>query len=88
MTLETIKVENLKCGGCAATIRKKLFEIKGIKEVEVALDSAAVVVEYEIEGLREQIIKVLATIGYPEQGTGNSLQRIKSYVSCMIGKMS
>ena len=87
MNLETIKVENLKCGGCAATIKKRLFEITGVKEVEVAPEKASVIVEYEKDGLRETILKVLAAIGYPEQGTGNTLQKIKSYVSCMRGKM-
>jgi len=88
MSLEVIKVENLKCGGCAATIKKKLLEIPSIKEVEVAPDSDSVVVEYEMDGLRDKILSALAAIGYPEQGSGNQLQKMKSYISCLKGKMN
>lgn len=87
MSLEVIKVENLKCGGCAATIRKRLLAIPGVKEVQVALDKAAVIVEYDLENLNDQILEVLAALGYPKKGTGTRLQKMKSYISCMVGKV-
>ena len=33
---QTLKVKNVKCGGCAGTLKKALFEVFG--EVEVNLD--------------------------------------------------
>lgn len=38
MKTEEITVANLKCNGCASTIKKELLKIEGIKSVEVTME--------------------------------------------------
>jgi copper chaperone len=88
MKNEIFKVENLKCSGCATTVTNTLNEITGVKSVHV--DPAAGTVETVLhEGISREIIsEKLASLGYPEVGKGNIFHSAKSYVSCMIGRVS
>ncbi len=88
MKTEEIKIANLKCGGCATTIKKELFELDGVKEVKVDNDNDSVTVTYK-EGIREAITQRLRNLGYPEATEKNGLLlKLKSYSSCMIGKIN
>lgn len=88
MKTEEIKIANLKCGGCATTIKKELFELDGVKEVKVDNDNDSVTVTYK-EGIREAITQRLHDLGYPEATEKNGLLlKLKSYSSCMIGKIN
>jgi len=85
---ETIVVANLKCSGCANTIKKNLSELEGMQHVNVNHDSGEVEVEYNDQLPREVITKKLSSLGYPEATEENGLlTQIKSYASCMIGKI-
>jgi copper chaperone CopZ len=88
MRTEQIHVENLKCSGCAATIRKALMEMDGVELVEVDPEHAQVEAQVQDDVRRKDMTAKLARLGYPEAGTGNLLQKGISYVSCMIGKVS
>ena len=62
--MEEIKVANVKCGGCAATIREHLTPMDGVKEVDVDIPGGVVTVYGE--GLsRAQLEDKLLAIGYP-----------------------
>lgn len=64
--MEEIKVANVKCGGCAATIREQLAPLSGVKDVDV--DIQAGVVKVQGDGLsRDQLEDKLRAIGYPPQ---------------------
>lgn len=82
-----IQVENLKCNGCANTIIKKLSEIDGVKQVSVDLEQALVKVQAST-GQREQLVRKLSDLGYPEAGSGNLFHTGVSFLSCAIGKWS
>jgi copper chaperone len=85
----TIKIQNLKCGGCGNTITKKLKVLPNISHVKVNVDDNDVSFEYTDELALENAKETLKSIGYPEQGDDNSLgTKAKSYVSCAIGRMS
>lgn len=84
---EVIIIDNLKCGGCANTVKKRLEKIEGVNSVNVVLETSAVEVEKTTEVSREAIIEKLSKLGYPEIGTTNLLQKAKSYVSCAIGRL-
>ena len=89
MKKETILVANLKCSGCANTIRKNLTELNGMKQVEVNHDTGEVNVEHEDTLVREAITQKLHKLGYPEATEENGLlTQIKSFASCMIGKLN
>jgi copper chaperone len=87
MTTEKIIIANLKCSGCATTIIKELFNLKGVLNVSVDTDTDCVDITYEgIE--RKIIIDKLHSLGYPEATEENGLLlQLKSYASCMIGKI-
>jgi copper chaperone CopZ len=83
----TVHIQNLKCGGCEATITNKLSVLKNISDVEVNQTDETVSFDYHSKHDFEKAKHVLGRIGYPILGTDNSLYtKAKSYVSCAIGK--
>ncbi len=88
MKTEEIIVANLKCLGCANTITGKLMEIEGVKKVAVENEQDSVTIEYEGTSNRDTFIEALASLGYPEATAANGLlMHLKSYASCVIGRM-
>ena len=88
--MQTIKIEvdNLKCGGCENTIKRQLEKINEVVDVKMDFDSSTVEVFY-LESIDEgELRKSLERIGYPAKGTSNTIQNIKSYVSCAVGKLN
>ena len=86
MTTE-IKIENLKCGGCAATIKKGLLALHSVSEVIVDLEKSLVSVVSADENGR-MIKEKLSKLGYPETGTKNTiLHKASSFVSCADGRI-
>ncbi|WP_421871761.1 heavy-metal-associated domain-containing protein [Marinoscillum sp.] len=83
----TIIVDNLKCGGCANTIKNNLSKLSGIHAVAVDVDTAAVTLLHETAVHKQDILDRLGSLGYPEQGTTNGYQKVKSYVSCAVGRI-
>jgi copper chaperone len=65
MQTEIFKVKNVKCGGCASTIREGLLIVAGVKDVAVAIPDGEVTVSGE--GLdRAALAQKLGQLGYPE----------------------
>ena len=81
-------LDNIKCGGCANSISKKLTSIEGITEVDVDIEGGAIKMNFSNESILETAKTALAKMGYPEKGTSDFIDNAKSYVSCMIGRMS
>jgi copper chaperone len=83
--MNTIQIVNLKCGGCAKTIKSAL-EKKGITNVSVDTVSQKVDFNGDVEKAR----LILSRIGYPEKDSPEAeslFKKAKSYVSCARGKM-
>ncbi|HBF88337.1 MAG TPA: heavy metal transporter [Bacteroidales bacterium] len=88
MKTEVIYIENLKCHGCANTIRTELKKTESVKDVSINHDDSSVTIGYESdENKREIFLKKLSKLGYPEKGSGNFGATVKSYVSCAIGRV-
>ena len=88
MKTETIIVANLKCNGCATTVKNELSKITGVKSVAVDLEKDSVTISDE-DVVRDVIINKLLSLGYPEATEKNGLLlQLKSYTSCVIGKMN
>ena len=87
----TIKVENIRCGGCSNSIHKALASVTGIFGVEVDIANSTITVEHTDEVSRKQITDKLLSLGYPEEGTTKGFEALKagatSFVSCAIGKI-
>jgi copper chaperone CopZ len=87
MMEETIAIDNLKCSGCANTIKKSLSAMDGMNEVSVDVEKSEVSISYGSDLTKAEILKKLSGLGYPEQGTTNTFQKAKSYVSCAVGRI-
>lgn len=88
---KTYEVENVKCGGCANTLKTKLKDIFG--EVEVDLEVFPRKITLDIEEKQIDELKIsLRKMGYPlSTDQLSTLENVgakaKSFVSCAIGKM-
>ncbi len=86
-----IKVENIKCGGCAGTISKRVNELDSVDGCQVDVENGTVSITGNASA-RNEVAQLLLTLGYPENGTAEGLKAVKakakSFVSCAVGKMS
>ncbi len=83
-----IKIENLKCGGCANTIKKGISSIEGVTDVDVNVETSVVSFTAD-ESKIEEVKAKLSKLGYPEVGAENNLgHKAKSFVSCAVGRVS
>ena len=92
--LQTFEVANIRCGGCATTIRKAL-DIAGFTSVRVDLLCEPRKVTAEINTLEDlKLFKsVLREHGYPlvdeeVSFVDSASLKAKSFVSCAVGKFS
>ena len=84
-----MKIQNLKCGGCANTIGKKLCPLWNIDDVFVNVDADEISFDYRGTEDFEALGKVLSKLGYPLEGESNpGISQAKSYVSCVNGRLS
>ncbi len=87
--MTTINILNLKCNGCANTIKKGLLSLEGINEVEVTLEKSEIKINEVSEEIFMEVKEKLSKMGYPEVGDANTvMHKAKSFVSCATGKMS
>ena len=86
----TIAVENIKCGGCANTIKTRLSALDGVDAVSVGIEEGLVSIEGD-STRRSFVSAELLRLGYPEKGTAEGIKaaaaKAKSFVSCAIGRM-
>jgi len=88
---QTFQVINVKCGGCANTLKEKLA--KDFGEVEVNLEKEPREITLEIEQKDIPALgEALKKLGYPfiteNMGFVDSTSaKAKSFVSCAIGKI-
>ena len=89
--IQTFKVENVKCGGCASTLKSKLKPEYG--EIEVNLETMPREITLEVSEEKIEALKmVLRGLGYPfsddELGLLETAStKAKSFVSCAVGKI-
>lgn len=87
MMKTNIHIENLKCGGCAATIKKGISSINGVEDVTIDVENSMVTISSEASTL-DAVKTKLSKLGYPEVGGDNTLvHKAKSFVSCAVGRI-
>ena len=83
-----ITVQNLKCGGCANTIKKNLEKLDGVSMVEVEIEKGEVSFEAESDQRLTEVKESLKKMGYPSIDDTNTLSaKAKSFVSCGMGRI-
>ncbi|MBX2828303.1 MAG: heavy-metal-associated domain-containing protein [Flavobacteriaceae bacterium] len=84
----TLYIQNLKCDGCAQSIRKALEKKEGISDVSIHIEEASVTFNYLSKDRIDEAKEILSKLGYPIQGVKNPLtKKAKSFVSCAVGRM-
>lgn len=85
------EVTNLKCGGCANTITKRLKE--RFENVSVDVEKKIVKIETQdcSNELKDEIASMLRSLGYPIVGDDrgaidDGIAKVKSFISCASGK--
>ena len=88
---QTFEVINVKCGGCASTLKTSLKEEFGEVEVNLDIEPRQITLdikESDIPALRAKLKK----LGYPMSDEDLSTMEgysttAKSFISCAVGKM-
>lgn len=85
-----ITVDNIKCGGCAGSITKKLTAVFDTDKINIDIEQGIVTIDLDASK-KSELAKVLLDLGYPEtdsiHGFDSAKAKAKSFVSCAIGKM-
>jgi copper chaperone CopZ len=85
-----ITVENIKCGGCAGSITKKLKAAFNTDAIEIDIENGVIEIDID-ETQKNELTQVLLNLGYPEvdsvHGLKSAKAKAKSFVSCAIGTM-
>jgi len=85
----TLKLQNVKCGGCTSGISTKLLKLNGIEQVEIDHSSSEVSFSYSSTNDLAIAERILTQMGYPPEGAENTLySKAKSFVSCATGKLA
>lgn len=86
---KTIEIQNLKCGGCANTIIKKLSAVEAISHLSISVETSEVSFNYNASKDLELLENKLIQLGYPPVRLKNTIStKAKSYISCAMGKIS
>jgi len=83
---EKLTVNNIKCGGCEASIKDSLSKIQGVNNIAIDSSTGEVAFEYIEKSSLEKVRFKLHKMGYTENDP-TLLDTAKSYVSCAIGRM-
>ena len=90
--MKTYQVLNVKCGGCAGTLKTKLEEEFG--KVDVDLEKTPREIHIHKDTIDEKKLRaLLKSIGYPmidEDLTGieGFTTKANSFISCAVGKIN
>ena len=90
--IQTFQVQNVKCGGCAHTLKEKLRPLFGEIKVDLEKEPREITLDIK-ENQRDLLSKILKEMGYPLAGeklgfVENGSVKAKSFVSCAIGKIN
>ncbi len=88
---QIFQVKNVKCGGCAGTLKKALLDEFGEVEVNLEVEPREISLDISEDKLEALRLKI-RSLGYPlVDDELTTLQSVgttaKSFVSCAIGKM-
>lgn len=91
----SVEVENIKCGGCANSIKKGLLQVLGnipAEKIGIDIESGTISYDFSDDSVHEAIKAKLLKMGYPEKGSVEGLKaaasKAKSFASCAVGRMT
>ncbi len=89
---QTFEVFNVKCSGCASTLKTKLAKEFGKIEVNLEVIPRKITLDMKDKDI-DKLAKSLRELGYPLASEEMSFMdspsaKAKSFLSCVIGKMN
>ena len=60
----TLKVEGMKCDGCATAVRSALEGVEGVNAVDVSLPDGSASLELDPSVARSALVDAIAEVGY------------------------
>ncbi|MEM7380837.1 MAG: heavy-metal-associated domain-containing protein [Bacteroidota bacterium] len=82
-----LEIQNLKCGGCAESIRRKLAKIDSLENLHIDEQLSLVSFDYSDDRELSQAKEAISSLGYPTIEDPNSFgQKARSYLSCASGR--
>jgi copper chaperone CopZ len=89
---QTFEVLNVKCEGCANTLKTKLAKEFGDVEVNLETMPRQITLNVKPEQI-DELRNILKAIGYPLSDEDlstieNATTKAKSFISCAIGKIN
>lgn len=63
MKVETLRIEGMHCGHCAAMVKKSLEMLNGVKNADVSLGKATVIYDEELND-RDDLEGAVTRFGY------------------------
>jgi copper chaperone CopZ len=81
------QVENIKCGGCANSIKNGLMKMEGVEGISIDIEKGVVSATLQDFVDDDNVQRALHKMGYTAPGEGSGFDKAKSYVSCMIGRI-
>ncbi len=89
--MTSIFVENIRCGGCVATITDKLKQNHQLSQINIDIKTGSVSIDDVDEETKLAVIETLKKMGYPLlnsiRGWDRKKVRAKSFISCAVGKL-
>jgi copper ion binding protein len=68
METKKVRVPNISCGHCVATIERELATLDGVAAVKADVETKEVVVKWTDPATWQRIEETLREIGYPPEG--------------------
>ncbi|WP_281777714.1 heavy-metal-associated domain-containing protein [Croceibacter atlanticus] len=69
----TLKLQNIKCGGCTNGIAIRLLKLSGVHEVQIRDETSEVTFSYETINDLANAERTLTLMGYSPEGAENTL---------------
>ena len=90
---KSFEVLNIRCEGCANSIKKALSPHFDFVEVDLTKEPRIVTVDIKREEEEEKFKEILRSLGYPlcEERLSNTQRmglKTKSFISCAVGKFT
>jgi len=90
---KSFKILNIKCSGCANSLEQSLKDSFSNIEIDLEQNPRVVTLEIKNEEHEQLFRKKIRSLGYPindeELGTFSATKlKVKSFISCAVGKMS
>ena len=59
-----VKIEGMKCEGCANRVKNSIKELKGVKKIDVSLNDKEAIITYKKELSNDDINRKITALGF------------------------